>query len=155
MDFSFAAILVVAIFAGWGAYVAFRWRQTYRLADDVYAAKREQGELGGGVEASAFKAAFVRAEGPRLATYMFAAGLACLILAPAAISVFNVVWDEMWNLSGRPPVFTRGLLLHSVLTIFVYVGLFFSICGLTMLRYHRNAPPSLRSEIRRLNGDRA
>ncbi|MEO0982484.1 MAG: hypothetical protein AAFX03_07510 [Pseudomonadota bacterium] len=152
-----SSVVIAALILGglglWGAFVAWRWRDTFALTEEVYAAKLEQGELKSTVRADDFKDAFVRSTGPRFATYIFAAGALCALLVPATIGAFNFVWDQIWYLTGEDPVFAQGLLLHSVLLIFVYGALFFAVCALAMLRYHRNAPPSLRAEIRRLNGE--
>ncbi len=142
-------LLVFAVFA-WGAHLALRWKQARDFAPQLLASRKETGELPAHVDEKEFTDLYVRAEGPRAGTYIFAcAAVLTLGLAPL-ISVFNLVWDLFWQLTGNPPVFERGTLIHTFSVFLAYMGLTVLLLSTALRRYYTLTPPNLRQVIRNL-----
>ena len=145
-------LLVIGLIA-WGGHLAWRWKQAYDFAPEVLAARQAAGEIPDDVTDAEFTDLYLRSEGPRGATYVFAcAAMVTLLLAPF-VSAFNEVWKMFWMMSGRSPVFETGTLIHS---FSVFLAFMFAVIGLlafAMHRYYNLMPPSLRQVIRDLNGE--
>ena len=140
--------LVMLAGAGW---VAYGWYRTRALAPVVYEKRVEQGDLNGAVPKDLFEEVYVRAEGPRFSTYLVIAGAFAVIAFPVIVFIFSQLWLELWSLTGGPDWAERGSFVYLTMMVFLYMGFFFAIAWVSMQRFHLNAPPSLRSEIRRLN----
>lgn len=145
------ALLVLYLL--WGGFLAWRWRATQRLGADVYAAKREQGELKPDVSAAAFLPAFMASEGPRAPTYFFLSALACTLALPPLMAGFGLLWEAVWQGTGAWPPTGPGTLVHTFSLFLFSMGVMIGVLAFAMRRYHLNAPPNLKRAIDDLNGD--
>ena len=103
-----------------------------------------------------FKTIFIRCEAPMAATYRWFAALISLLALPPLISVFNFEWDTVWRWKGAVAgPLERGYMLHLFMTFVVVMAVIVGFLYLVTARYYRNAPPSLKSEIRRLEKEKA
>jgi len=143
------AVLVIAVL-GWGAHIAWRWKEAKDFAPQLLKARQEAGELPASVSEAEFTDLYLRAEGPRAASYMFACGAFLTFgLAPLA-ALFNAVWGAFWLLTGSSPVFETGTLVHTFMFFLFLVGLMIGLLAIAMHRYHTLAPPNLNQVIRSL-----
>lgn len=143
------AVLVIAVL-GWGAHIAWRWKEAKDFAPQLLKARQEAGELPASVTETEFTDLYLRAEGPRAASYMFACGAFLTFgLAPLA-ALFNAVWGAFWLLTGSSPVFETGTLVHTFMFFLFLVGLMIGLLAIAMHRYHTLAPPNLNQVIRSL-----
>ena len=148
----FYIFMIVALCA-WGGHLAWRWKQARDFAPEVLAAKQTAGEIPKDVTEEEFTDLYLRSEGPRGATYVFACAAAAALLLAPFVGVFNGIWRTFWTMMGENPVFETGTLIHS---FSVFLAFMFSVIGLLALamhRYYSLMPPSLRQVIRDLNGD--
>ncbi len=145
----FYLLLVIAVVA-WGLHLAWRWRQTKAFAPELLKARKASGELPESVDEAVFTDLYVRAEGPRAGTYIYACGALMTVgLAPLS-AVFNAVWETFWKLSGGSPVFEQGTLIHTFSFFLVMMGLAIGLLALALHRYYTLMPPNLRQIIRSL-----
>ena len=140
---------------GWGLWLRARWKDMPGLADTVYDERIDSGELPKHMNRDAFTTAFIESEGPRRETYRWGAAIASLLLLPILVRVFNTIWNLFWAAAGRPAVFEEGHMIHTFCTYLFAMGAVITILYFTMRRYYRAAPPSLKSQIRKLTGDTA
>ncbi len=141
--------LVVAVVA-WGVHLGLRWKRVKDFAPQLLKLRQESGELPGSVTSEEFTDLYLRAEGPRAGTYTFAcAALMTAGLAPLS-TVFNMVWDGFWKLSGESPVFEQGTLIHTFSFFLVVMGVGIALLAAAMHRYHTLTPPNLKQVIRKL-----
>lgn len=145
----------LAALIGWGAWLYLRWKDMPELAGAVYEERIASGELPKSVNREVFTNAFTESEGPRRQTYRWAAAIASLLLLPILVRIFNVLWNIGWAASGKPEVFEEGYMTHTFCTYLFAMGVVITILYFTMRRYYRAAPPSLKTQLRRLNGDTA
>ena len=141
-----------ALFLLWALFLIWRWRATRVEAADVYAAKREYGELAAHVDEASFTQSYMRSEAPRAATYLFICAFICAMALPPAMLVFSNLWDEVWSLTGELPEAARGTLVHTFSTFLACMGVMVGVLAVAMHRFHTRTPPSLRTAIRQLNG---
>lgn len=142
-------LLIFAVLA-WGAQLAWRWKKTRDFAPQLLALRQQSGELPLSVNEREFTDLYVRAEGPRAATYIYVcAALLTLGLAPL-IAVFNMIWDTFWQLSGTSPVFERGTLIHTFSIFLAFMGVTVLLLAAALRRYYTLTPPNLRQVIRNL-----
>lgn len=142
-------LLIVAVIA-WGAHLAWRWKAARDFAPQLLALRKESGELPPGVDEKEFTDLYVRAEGPRAATYIYACGAFLAIALPPLSSLYNAVWDVFWRLSGGSPVFEQGTLIHTFSFFLAFMGLAILLLFIAMRRYYTLAPPNLRQVFRNL-----
>ncbi|MFN7164635.1 MAG: hypothetical protein ACK4P2_07435 [Hyphomonas sp.] len=141
--------LVFAV-AAWGVHLALRWKQARDFAPELLKARKATGELPEGVKEDEFTDLYLRAEGPRASTYIYAcAVLMTLLLAPISTG-FNMVWDAFWTLSGQSPVFEQGTLIHTFSFFLTIMGLTIALLALALHRYYTLTPPNLKQVIRNL-----
>lgn len=141
--------LVLAV-AAWGMHLAWRWKLARDFAPELLKARKESGELPADVTESEFTDLYLRAEGPRAATYIFACA-AFMVAALAPIStVFNAIWVSFWKMSGESPVFDKGTLIHTFSFFLTVMGVAIALLAGAMHRYYRLAPPNLKQVIRNL-----
>lgn len=145
-------VMTFTLLAG-SAWVLLGWRNTRALAPVVFEKRKEQGDLNRNVPLEAFSEAYIRSEGPRFATYLVSAGAATALAFPVVVFVFAQLWLEIWNLIGGPDWAEQGSFVYLTMMVFLYIGFFFIVAWVTMQRFHIKAPPTLRAEIRRLNGE--
>lgn len=146
-------VCVLAFYLVWGAVLAIKWQAAAKLQPEVYAKYIAEGTLKPDVAPEAFAGTFMRCEGPRFGLHLFAGALAAPFLVILALNIFNFIWDFVWDRTGQLGWFDVGELPHSLMVVFMYVGVLFGIAWFTMRRYHLAAPGSLRAEIKRLNGE--
>lgn len=142
-------LLVFAVIA-WGAHLAWRWKQARDFAPQLLALRKESGELPPHVDEKEFTDLYVRAEGPRAATYIYACGAFLTVGLPPLSSVYNAVWESFWRLSGGSPVFEQGTLIHTFSFFLAFMGLAILILAIALRRYYTLMPPNLRQVIRNL-----
>lgn len=153
MILSFYALLYVAL-GLWGIWLLMKWRELPDFSNAVYNSMREKGLISEKVDREDFKESFVRCEAPWAASYRWVTALVSLTALPLLIMGFNRVWDFIWRLNGAVPgPLERGYMLHIFMTFFVVMGIIVGLLYLVTSHYYRNAPPSLKSEIRRLEGE--
>jgi hypothetical protein len=144
-------LVIVCLLILWGASLYWRWQTLRRQAPEIFAAKREAGELASHVDQAAFSAAYLHHEGPRAETHAFVAGLITgLGLAPY-VTAFNGAWRILWRAMGAPPVYETGTMLH---TFFLFIGIlgFILLTGvIVMRRYYRTPVSNFRRAIDQLN----
>jgi len=142
-------ILVLVVIA-WGAHLAWRWKQARDFAPTLLAVRKESGELPASIEPREFTDLYLRAEGPRAATYIYVcAVLMTFGLAPIS-SLFNTVWISIWRVMGSDPVFEQGTFIHTFSFFLAVMGLTIAILAVAMRRYYALMPPNLRQVIRNL-----
>lgn len=144
-----AAILLGVL--GWGAVLALGWWQTFREVEDMYARKRELGELLPHVTLEDFKPAYIAAEAPVKGTHIYAAAATSLILMPLGIWFFSALWYEVWLLAGRIEVAANGTMIHTFATFLFIIGIMIATLYWTLKRYYENLPRPLNAAIRQLN----
>lgn len=142
-------LIVIAVLA-WGAHLAWRWNQTRAFAPQLLALRQQSGELPAGVDEKEFTDLYLRAEGPRAATYIYACALALTLGLAPLIAVFNLIWDAIWNLTGTLPVFERGTLIHTFSVFLAFMGVTVLVLSAALRRYYSLMPPNLRQVIRNL-----
>ncbi|MFN7055193.1 hypothetical protein [Hyphomonas sp.] len=142
-------LLVIAILA-WGAHLAWRWKQARDFAPQLLALRQQEGELPPSVSQKEFTDLYLRAEGPRAGTYVYAcAAFMTVTLAPVS-SLFNSVWTAIWQATGSDPVFEVGTFIHTFSFFLAVMGLTILILAIAMRRYYALMPPNLRQVIRHL-----
>ncbi len=141
--------LVVAV-AAWGIHLAYRWKQAKAFAPELLKVRKASGELPEAVKEEEFTDLYLRAEGPRRGTYVYAcAAFITVLLAPLS-AAFNTVWIALWRLTGEQPVFEVGTLIHTFSFFLAFLGLTVGLLALAMHRYHTLTPPSLKQVMRTL-----
>ncbi len=149
--FYFAMFVPVLIWAG---LLAWRWRTLPEFAGEVYDSNVEKGLLNGKIDREAYIRSFVKSEGPRSGIYRCATALAALLALPALVSLFNTIWDTLWRFFGAVEgPYERGYMLHTFLTFLFVMAVLVGVLYLVTAYYYRTAPPTLTSEIKRLEGD--
>lgn len=145
--------LMFAALALWGAWLIMKWRELPDFSNAVYNSMVEKGLLSDAVDRDTFKDSFIRCEAPLAATYRWVAALISLIALPPLIMGFNMIWDWIWRLNGAVPgPLERGYMFHVFMTFVFVMGVVVGFLYLMTSHYYRNAPPSLKSEIKRLEG---
>ena len=141
--------LVIAVIS-WGILLAVRWKKAKDFAPELLQARKKTGELPDAVKEDEFTDLYLRAEGPRASTYIYAcAAFMTVGLAPIS-TLFNSVWDALWALSGRSPVFEQGTLIHTFSFFLSVMGLTIALLAIAMHRYYTLMPPNLKQVIRNL-----
>jgi hypothetical protein len=143
-------VALVLFVIGWGAHLAWRWKQAKDFAPELLKARQETGELPPSIDEAEFTDLYLRAEGPRAATYVFAcAAFMTFALAPLT-ALFNLLWDQFWRLSGGSPVFEQGTLIHTFSLFLGLTGIAVGLLALAMRRYYVLMPPNLKQVFRTL-----
>lgn len=142
-------LIVLAVIA-WGGHLAWRWKQTRDFAPRLLALRKESGELPAHVDEKEFTDLYMRAEGPRATTYIYACAAFLTVGLPPLSSVFNAVWDTLWRLTGGSPVFEQGTLIHTFSFFLAFMGLAILVLAIALRRYYTLTPPNLRQIIRNL-----
>lgn len=139
----------------WAGILAWRWVKTPELGAQVYTSNVEKGLLNGNVPRDEFVESFSRAERPRLGIYQCAVAFLALVLLPVLVSGFYGLTLNLNNWGEDSiEVTVRGQNLANILgdfvTIILIMGINVALLAAVTFFYYRNRPPSLRSEIRRL-----
>ncbi len=149
---SYGLLLLATL--GWGVALVMRWRSLPDFAGQVYDSHTKTQLLDARIPRQAYIEAYVRAEGPRLASYRCALALGILSLLPILIPLLSRLSDWIWfqtGLSLGPSNVVQIALDFSV--IMLVMALLIGAAYLMTLLYYRNRPPSLRAEIRRLKDE--
>lgn len=147
--------LMFAPIALWAGVLAWRWLKTPDLGQQVYDSNVEKGLISESIPRDEFVRSFAKAERPRLGVYQCGAALFALVLLPVIVSTFFSVTQNMnnWGSDNIEVSFREqnlGNILGDFITILVIMGINVALLAAVTFFYYRNRPPSLRSEIRRL-----
>lgn len=147
--------LMFAPIAFWAGVLAWRWLKTPDLGQQVYDSNVEKGLISDSIPRDEFVRSFAKAERPRLGVYQCGAALFALVLLPVIVSTFFSVTQNMnnWGSDNIEVSFREqnlGNILGDFITILVIMGINVALLAAVTFFYYRNRPPSLRSEIRRL-----
>ena len=139
----------------WAGMLAWRWVKTPDLGQQVYDSNVEKGLISGNIPRDEFVKSFAHAERPRLGIYQCGVALFALILLPVIVSAFYGVSQSMnnWgedNIQITVQQENLGNILGDFVTILIITGVNVALLAAVTFFYYRNRPPSLRSEIRRL-----
>ncbi|MEM6411112.1 MAG: hypothetical protein AAF683_06220 [Pseudomonadota bacterium] len=148
----FVYLILFALIA-WVAVLAIRWLSTSRAEAESYSEYVASGQLNTAVSREAFRRSYMRSEGPLFGTVLLGSTLAAGFLLPVLLTLFNLVWRQVWENSGQPPLLEVGELPHLLILTIVMVAALFAIAWCCMYLYHSYRPPKLRSEINRLNSE--
>ena len=141
--------------AVWAGILAWRWVKTPDLGEQVYDSNVEKGLISGNIPRDEFVKSFSTAERPRLGIYQCGVALFALVLLPIIVSTFYGVSQSMNNWGEDNIQITvqqqkLGNILGDFVTILIIMGVNVALLAAVTFFYYRNRPPSLRSEIRRL-----
>ncbi len=142
-----------AAYLVWAIVLAVQWQAAKQLSKDVYEKYHKDGTLKPTVTKDAFMRTFMRCEGPRFGTHLFAGAIAAPFMIMLSLMIFNTVWALLWRVSGQVAWFEVGELPHSLITVFLYVAVLFGVAWVTMWRYYAPGVMNFRAELRRLNGE--
>lgn len=142
-------LIVLAVIA-WGGHLAWRWKKTREFAPRLLALRQESGELPPGIDEKEFTDLYVRAEGPRASTYIYACAVFMTVSLAPLSSLFNSVWHAFWMMSGGSPVFEEGTLIHTFSFFLAVMGLTVLVLAIALRRYYALTPPNLRQITRNL-----
>lgn len=153
MSVSLALVLAGVMYLVWAGILFVRWQTTRTLQTEVFPQYQKDGTLKPTVREEEFAEVFMRCEGPRFGFYLFTGAVAAPLIIMASLALFNFIWRIVWQATGELGWFEVGELPHSLMVVFMYVGVLAATAWITMLQYHKRAPMSLKREIRRLNGE--
>ncbi|MEO1554540.1 MAG: hypothetical protein AAFR82_11470 [Pseudomonadota bacterium] len=144
--------LPVAIWAG---ILAWRWLKTPELGEQVYDSNVEKGLISDRIPRDEFVRSFAKAERPRLGIYQCGIAFLALVLLPFFVAVFYGLTSNMnnWGEDNIEVSFQSqnlGVILGDFITIVIIMSINVVLLAGATFFYYRNRPPSLRSEIRRL-----
>lgn len=142
--------LLVAAVILWGLHLAWRWKQTRDFAPRLLAVRKKNGELPASVDEKEFTDLYVRAEGPRAGTYIYACAVFLTFGLAPLIGAFNMIWEAFWRLTGGSPVFEQGTLIHTFSIFLAFLGITVLLLATALRRYYTLTPPNLRQVIRNL-----
>lgn len=146
------ALMFVAL-GLWGIWILMKWRELPDFSNAVYNSMTEKGLLSETVSREDFKESFIRAEAPVAMTYRWVTALVSLIALPPLMLIFNWIWDFFWRLGGAVAgPLERGYMFHLFMTFLFVMAVIVGFLYLMTAHYYRNLPPSLKQEIRRLEG---
>lgn len=139
----------------WAAILAWRWVKTPELGAQVYDSNVEKGLISDKVPRDEFIRSFATAERPRLGIYQCAIAFLALTLLPVMVAGFYGLTSNMnnWGEDNIEVSFQSqnlGNILGDFITIVIIMGINVVLLAAATFFYYRNRPPSLRSEIRRL-----
>lgn len=144
--------LVIAALLAWGVHLAWRWREVKAFAPEVLAAKKRDREIPEDVTDVEFTDLYLRSEGPRGETYFFVCAAIMFLLLGPFVAAFNSVWNMIWLMSGKSPVFETGTLIHTFMVFLSFMATTIGLLAIAMRRYYALMPPNLKQVIRDLNG---
>ncbi len=141
--------------AAWAAILAWRWVNTPNLGQQVYDSNVEKGLISDKIPRDEFVRSFAKAERPRLGIYQCGVAFFALILLPMIVSAFYSTSQRMNNWGEDNIQLTvrqenLGNILGDFLTILIIMAVNVVLLAAVTFFYYRNRPPSMRSEIRRL-----
>lgn len=153
MSSNYILLTIGTIYLVSGFILLMKWRAARALQKLVYPQYIQDGTLKPTVSEDAFAPVFMRIEGPRFGLYLYISALLAPFIIVICIYIFNIVWDFFWKQAGEIPWMEVGQLPHSLMLIFLNAGTLFGTAWIAMRRYHLTAPGSLKTALRRLNGE--
>ncbi len=146
------ALMFVALGA-WGIWILMKWRGLPDFSNAVYNSMIEKGLLSKSVDREDFKESFIRAEAPLAASYRWVTAVVSLLALPPLMMIFNIAWDFVWRLGGAVAgPLERGYMFHLFMTFIFVMAVIVGFLYLMTSHYYRHVPPSLKQEIKRLEG---
>lgn len=150
--FYFAAYVPVL---GWAGVLAHRWMSAPAHGREVYAANIKQGLLSASVPEEAFVESYARAERPLMGACLCGAALLVLLILPALISLLFGGMEAInaWSEEAGAIRIGRFRLTGILGDFVVFVSFMIVIVGVLIgafSLYYVKRPPTLKSEIRRL-----
>lgn len=147
ISFVWALLLLgtVALIYGIRAYIGFR--NVAQDAEADYAFKQKENMLDPRLSKDGYIRAYRRFHNPRALGYMAAGITAILLLTAPALSLLQILLNQVWIWSGRSRVFEPGYLVWQFFIFFAVIGIWAFIAYVTARQFHKNAPTSLRDEI--------
>lgn len=147
-------VMFVPVFI-WAGMLAWRWVKTPELGAQVYDSNVEKGLISDKIPRDEFVRSFSNAERPRLGIYQCGIAFLALALLPVFVAGFYGLTSNMnnWGEDNIEVSFQSqnlGNILGDFLTIVIIMGINVVFLAAATFFYYRNRPPSLRSEIRRL-----
>ncbi|MFN3211476.1 MAG: hypothetical protein ACE37M_00065 [Henriciella sp.] len=147
--------LMFAPIAIWAAVLVWRWINAPALGEQVYDSNVEKGLISDRIPRHEFVRSFANAERPRLGIYQCGVALFALLILPMIVSAFYGMTQRMNNWGEDNIQFTvrqqnLGNILGDFMTILIIMAVNVVLLAAVTYFYYRNRPPSLRSEIRRL-----
>ena len=144
--------------AVWALVLAWRWVKTPDLGEQVYESNVEKGLISEKIPRDEFVRSFSNAERPRLGIYQCGVAFFALILLPIIVSAFYGTSQSMNNWGEDNIQLTvrqqnLGNILGDFITILIIMAVNVALLAAVTFFYYRNRPPSLRSEIRRLEDE--
>ncbi|MEL7030817.1 MAG: hypothetical protein AAGL97_03115 [Pseudomonadota bacterium] len=139
----------------WAGLLAWRWVKTPELGEQVYDSNVEKGLISGNIPRDEFVRSFSKAERPRLGIYQCGIAFLALVLLPVFVAVFYGLTSNVnnWGEDNIEVSFQSqnlGVILGDFMTIVIIMGINVVLLAGATFFYYRNRPPTLRSEIRRL-----
>lgn len=145
--------MIGLVYVIWAIVVVVKWVSARQLRDELYPKYIEDGTLKKHVAEEDFAAMFMRVEGPRFSFYLLSAACIVPFVIVIGVRIFNLIWGFFWKRMGELPWFEVGELPHSLMLVFLYVGILFAVAWVTMRTYYVRAPDSFKKEMARLNGE--
>ncbi len=134
----------------WGGFLAWRWKMARDFAPELFASRKATGEVPDDVSEAEFVDLYLRGEGPRAGTYLFACATFILVTIAPVSAIFNGVWTAMWRAAGAPPVFELGTLVHTFGFFVFMMLLMIGVLAFALRRYYALMPPGLKQILRNL-----
>ena len=139
----------------WAGLLGWRWMKTPELGEQVYDSNVEKGLISGNIPRDEFVRSFSKAERPRLGIYQCGIAFLALVLLPVFVAGFYGLTSNVnnWGEDNIEVSFQSqnlGVILGDFMTIVIIMGINVVLLAGATFFYYRNRPPSLRSEIRRL-----
>jgi len=139
----------------WAGVIAWRWLKAPELGEQVYDSNVEKGLISDKIPRDEFVRSFATTERPRLGVYQCASAFLALTLLPVLVAGFYGVTHSVnnWGEDNIEVSFRSqnlGNILGDFLTVVIIMGINVVLLAAVTFFYYRNRPPSLRSEIRRL-----
>lgn len=139
----------------WAGLLVWRWTKTPVLGEQVYDSNVEKGLISDKIPRDEFVRSFSTAERPRLGIYQCGIAFLALTLLPVLVAGFYGVTHNVnnWGEDNIEVSFRSqnlGNILGDFMTVVIIMGINVVLLAAATYFYYRNRPPSLRSEIRRL-----
>ena len=145
--------LMAAILA-WGGTLAWRWYRLPGFAAEVYDSNVEKELLDPRIDRDAYIASFIKAEGPRLGTYRCLMAFISLLLLPLLIAFFsNLLGNAFFEAELDMGPYDLAQIAMDFLVLLIVMGIFGGGLFLVTAYYYRTRPPSLKTEVRRLEAE--
>jgi len=133
--------LIYALRAGLGYY------NVAKDAQADYAYKHPQGMIDTRLSKESYIRIYRRVHNPRSSTYVAAAIFAIFAITPITLTIFEYVYNIIYNISGQSRVIEPGFLVWQFFIFFFILINCASITYFIARHYHRHTPGTLLAEI--------